>query len=80
MSSSNVRAKQSTYVVYPAALFGGWEVVKDGADDALFFGTSQEAIDYATTYARTDATSVRLEDWFGRTVAVWSYEPARAAA
>ncbi|MGB8432708.1 MAG: DUF2188 domain-containing protein [Burkholderiales bacterium] len=80
MSSSNVSARQSTYVVYPAALFDGWEVVKDGADDALVFGTSQEAIHYATTYARTDEASVRLEDWFGHTVAVWSYEPVRPAA
>jgi hypothetical protein len=78
MPSPNVSAK-STYVVYPAPLFDGWEVVKDGADDPLFFGTSQEAIDYATTYARADEASVRLEDWFGHTVVVWSYEPARVA-
>jgi Uncharacterized protein conserved in bacteria (DUF2188) len=78
MLTSDASMNQSTYVVYPAPLFDGWEVARDGTDEALFFETSQEAIDYATARARTDEASVRLEDWFSRTVASWHY--TRAAA
>lgn len=62
-----------TYVIYPAALFDGWEVVKEG-DPAppAFFPTEPEAIRYAERQAALDGgAAVKLENWFGDTVRVW---------
>lgn len=64
---------QPTYVVYPAALFDGWEVVKEGAGEPAFFESPREAMEYATARARADAASVKLENWFGETIGRWDY-------
>src|SRR5215475_1199040 len=57
----------SVYVVYPAALFDGWEVVENRDDDSsLFFDTREGAI-------------VKLENWFGDTEQVWEVAPPKVS-
>ncbi len=56
------------YVVYPAALFDGWEVVKEGDDESAHFNTREEAIAYAKARATMNGeATVRLENWYGDT-------------
>ena len=77
----------STYVVYPAALFDGWEVTKEG-DQPVSFDAREEAIAYARAQAVLEGGAiVRLENWFGdveRTVRVqpagWELESTAAPA
>jgi hypothetical protein len=65
----------SAYVVYPAALFDGWEVVKERDDNPAFFNTREEAISYAKAQAVMDGGGVvKLENWFGDTERVWEVE------
>lgn len=67
------------YVVYPAALFDGWEVVRDGEDDPTFFASRAEATAYARSRAAmSGGGTVKLENWFGDTEGAWEV-PARAA-
>ena len=40
-------AEKQVYVVYPAALFDGWEVVKEHDDKPAFFYTVEGATVYA---------------------------------
>jgi hypothetical protein len=65
--------KQPTvYVVYPAALFDGWEVVKDHDEDPAFFDTREKATSYAKARAVMEGGAVvKLENWFGDTESVW---------
>jgi hypothetical protein len=72
----------SVYVVYPAALFDGWEVVDDRDDDSsLFFDTREGAIVYAKARAAMDGGAVvKLENWFGDTEQVWEVAPPKAYA
>jgi hypothetical protein len=74
----------SLYVVYPAALFDGWEVVKEHVDDeALFFATKELAIRYAENRAAMEGGGVvKLENWFGDTEDVWEVtaRPATVAS
>jgi hypothetical protein len=69
----------SVYVVYPAALFDGWEVVDDRDDDSsLFFDTREGAIVYAKARAAMDGGAiVKLENWFGDTEQVWEVAPPK---
>ena len=68
--------KQSVFVVYPAALFDGWEVVKECDDNPAFFGTREEAISYAEACAVMNGGAVvKLENWFGATDRVWEVRP-----
>src|SRR5215475_8592611 len=69
----------SVYVVYPAALFDGWEVVEDRDDDSsLFFDTREGAIVYAKARAAMDGGAiVKLENWFGDTEQVWEIAPPK---
>jgi Uncharacterized protein conserved in bacteria (DUF2188) len=74
-----VRNEHSTYVVYPAALFDGWEVLREhAAAGPRFFETRAEAVDYAKARARTQQARVKIENWFGHTEALW--EPPRRGA
>jgi hypothetical protein len=73
------------YVVYPAALFDGWEVVveQDAATDddvePASFDTRDDATAYAEDLARSSGGGiVKLENWFGDTEGAWEV-PARAA-
>jgi hypothetical protein len=69
-----MRHEQTTsiYVVYPAALFDGWEVVKEHDDAPVFFQTRPEAIAYAEARAAMDGRAlVKVENWFGDTESVW---------
>ncbi len=61
------------YVVYPAPLFDGWEVVKEGdADEPVFFERREEALAYAhARAAREGGGRVVLEDWFGMPQEEW---------
>jgi len=70
----------SVYVVYPAAMFDGWEVVDDRDDDsALYFHTREGAIVYAKARAAMDGGAiVKLENWFGDTEQVWEVAPPKA--
>ena len=66
----------SEYVVYPAALFDGWEVVKERDDKPVFFDTREEATVYAKAQAVMDGGAVvKLENWFGDTESVWEVQP-----
>jgi hypothetical protein len=68
----------SAYVVYPAALFDGWEVVKERDDNLAFFNTREEAISYAKARAVMDVGAVvKLENWFGDIEKVWKVEQPR---
>lgn len=63
------------YVVYPAALFDGWEVVREH-DDAPIWFESREA---ATTYANAQVAMagggiVKVENWFGDTENSWQIQ------
>ena len=59
------------YVVYPAALFDGWEVVKEQDDAPVFFPTRADAISYAEARAAMDGRAhVKVENWFGDTESV----------
>ena len=65
-------AEQLVYVVYPAALFDGWEVVREGDDQPTLFEEQQQAIRYAETQAAlAGGAVVKLENWFGDLERVW---------
>ena len=54
------------YVVYPTALFDGWEVVKERDDEPVRFDTQGEATADAKARAAMDGGAiVRLENWYG---------------
>jgi hypothetical protein len=58
----------TVYVVYPAALFDGWEIVKEHDDAPVFFETCEAAIAYADARAAMDGGAlVKMENWFGDT-------------
>ena len=60
------------YVVYPAALFDGWEVVKENDDQPILFEKQDQAIRYAEAQARSAGGAVvKLENWFGDLERVW---------
>jgi hypothetical protein len=62
----------SVYVVYPAALFDGWEVVTEHDDASIFFNSRDQATSYAKTRAAMHCGGVvKLENWFGDTEAIW---------
>jgi hypothetical protein len=43
----------------PAALFDGWEVVKEHSDNPVFFDTQEKATSYANAQAMMDGGSDR---------------------
>ena len=68
--------RSSVYVVYPAALLDGWEVVKEHDDRPVSFGTREEATAYARAQAVMDGGAlIKLEDWYGNTESVWEARP-----
>jgi hypothetical protein len=69
--------KQPTlYVVYPAALFDGWEVVTEHGDAPIFFDTREQATSYAKTGAAMRGGGiVKLENWYGDTEAILEVPP-----
>jgi len=78
MANPRTRSEQqrSVYVVYPAALHDGWEVVKEHSDRAEFFDTREEAVSYAKARAMQDGGAVvKLENWFGITEEIWEVQP-----
>lgn len=79
MNLVNVVRKRSIFVVYPAALFDGWEVVKEHSDNpAIIFHTREKATSYAKAQAVMDGGVVKLENWFGDTESVWEAEQPQA--
>jgi hypothetical protein len=68
--------QQAVYVVYPAALFDGWEVVKEPDETPIFFEAREAATLYAQARAAADgAAIVKFENWFGDTERIWSVPP-----
>ena len=60
------KVERIMYVVYPTALFDGWEVVKERDDEPVRFDTQGEAIANAKARAAMDGGAiVRLENWYG---------------
>jgi hypothetical protein len=74
-------AEQSqVYVVYPAALFDGWEVVKENDDQPAVFEQQDQAIRYAETQAvLAGGAVVKLENWFGDLERTWEIHSAAPA-
>jgi hypothetical protein len=71
--------RSPVYVVYPAALFDGWEVVAEHDDEPVSFDTREQATAYAENQAATTGGGfVKLENWFGDTEGIWEV-PSRAA-
>jgi len=72
----NAKKWSSVYVVYPAALFDGWEVVKEHDDKAVTFETREEVIVYARAWAAMEGGAlVKVENWFGDTESVCEVVP-----
>ncbi|HKA58493.1 MAG TPA: DUF2188 domain-containing protein [Gemmatimonadales bacterium] len=72
----NEKKRSSVYVVYPAALFDGWEVVKEHTDNAVSFNTREEATAYARARAAMEGGAlVKVENWFGDTESVCEVAP-----
>ena len=66
------RKQRSVYVVYPAALFDGWEVVKEQGGMPVRFQTREAATAYANARGVMDGGGiVKLENWFGDTECIW---------
>jgi hypothetical protein len=64
--------QRPVYVVYPAALFDGWEVVAEHDGEPVFFATRDQATVYAETQAATlGGGVVKLENWFGDIEGIW---------
>jgi Uncharacterized protein conserved in bacteria (DUF2188) len=62
------KIERPVYVVFPAALLDGWEVVKEPSDQSEHFDTLEEAIAYAEARGETDGGAiVRRENWYGDT-------------
>lgn len=60
------KVRGSVYVVFPAALFDGWEVAKEPSDESVGFDTQDEAIAYAKAQARLDGgATIWFENWYG---------------
>jgi hypothetical protein len=60
------KSKGSVYVVFPAALFDGWEVAKEPNDESVRFNTQDEAIAYVKAQARLDGgATIWFENWYG---------------
>ena len=60
------KVKGSVYVVFPAALLDGWEVVKEPSDDSVGFESQEKAIAYARAQARLDGgATIWFENWYG---------------
>jgi hypothetical protein len=75
-SMGKTEKQPSVFVVYPAALLDGWEVVKEHDDKPVSFDTREEATAYARTQAMKDGGAViKLEDWYGNTESVWEAQP-----
>ena len=67
----NAEKRVSVYVVYPSALFDGWEVVKEHDGEAVSFDTREEATVYARARAVMEGGAVvKVENWFGDTESV----------
>jgi hypothetical protein len=70
----------TVYVVYPAALFDGWEVVREHDDASVFFDTREAATAYADARAAMDGGAlVKVENWFGDTESVREARPSACA-
>lgn len=70
MESSKQRS--TAYVVYPAALCDGWEVVMEDDDHPVSFDRREEAIRYAEVQAALDGGAViKLENWYGDVERIW---------
>lgn len=73
---SRPEQQRSVYVVYPAALLDGWEVVKERSDCPVFFDTREQAISYANARAMRDGGAiVKLENWYGDSEGAWEVSP-----
>lgn len=68
--------QESVYIVYPTALFDGWEVVKEPHETPAFFETREAATHYAQGRAVADGVAVvKFENWYGDIEHIWSVPP-----
>ena len=71
-----VERPQTVYVVYPAALLDGWEVVKEHDDEPVSFDTREQASAYAKAQAVLDGGAlIKFENWYGETGSVLEVQP-----
>ena len=64
------------HVVYPAALFDGWEVVREGDEAPAWFESRAAATGYANARAAMAGGGVvKIENWFGDTETLWEVRP-----
>src|SRR5262245_43250086 len=69
--------ERPVYVVFPAALFDGWEVLREPSDQSEHFQTQEEAVAYATARGETDGgATIRLENWYGDVEGTFDVHPA----
>ena len=70
------KVEHSMYVVYPAALLDGWEVVKEHDDEPVRFELREEAIAYAKARAALEgAATIKLENWYGNMGSTLEVQP-----
>jgi hypothetical protein len=64
------------YVVYPAALFDGWEVVRERDEMPVCFESRAAATGYANARAAMAGGGVvKIGNWFGDTETLWEVRP-----
>jgi hypothetical protein len=71
----------SVYVVFPAALQDGWEVVREPSEDSVGFETQEDAIAYARERARLDGGAlIWFENWYGHRERLLEVSPPATVA
>jgi len=75
------KVKSPVYVVFPAALLDGWEVVKEPSEESVGFDTQEEAIAYARAQACLDGgATIWFENWYGDREGLLDARPRAGAA
>jgi hypothetical protein len=68
----NRKQQPAIYVVYPAALFDGWEVVMEHDETPVRFDSRASATAYANARAAAcGGALVKVENWFGDMESMW---------
>jgi hypothetical protein len=68
----------TVYVIYPAALLDGWEVVTEHREEPLSFDTREEASAYAKAQAALNGGAlIKFENWYGEAESALEVQPQR---
>ena len=63
--------QENVFIVYPGALWG-WEVIREGQDEPVYFDDRRPAVDYARAMAiAMSPGEVRVEDARGIVRVAW---------